>query len=340
MTKTSTKTSSRTSQTSKKRSAPSRSSGSSRASARRRPATRRSGSSRRRYAVASASFLGQLVALPARGRVAVPPERGRQIKLILLTVALVLATGGLWLGLDNRFYVYAADVRGNLRTAAEDVYLASDLPGVHVLWARPARAEQLITKRLPNIASASVTCGVPARCTIEIVERQPRMAWEEDGSVWWVDADGVVMPAQGMLTEGWVVRGPLPLAQAEPEAAETDPGEADEVVTEEQVAEEQPAEEQFTAGFRQLPEPVRAALNDLWLAGMDSTAVFQYVPGRGLVFTDPRGWSVVLGEGSGMAQRMRVAELLGSSLQQRGLTPLYVDVRFPEAPYYSLTNQW
>ena len=85
---------------------------------------------------------------------------------------------------------------------------------------------------------------------------------------------------------------------------------------------------------------MRIALNELWLAGLDSTAVFAYAPGRGLVWMDPRGWRVVLGQGPGVAERLRVAAWLGDSLQARGLTPRFVDVRFPTAPYYSLTNEW
>ena len=32
--------------------------------------------------------------------------------------------------------------------------------------------------------------------------------------------------------------------------------------------------------------------------------------------------------------------LLAASLEARGLTPRFVDVRFPDAPYYSETNEW
>ena len=35
-----------------------------------------------------------------------------------------------------------------------------------------------------------------------------------------------------------------------------------------------------------------------------------------------------------------LAKLLERDLQARGLTPQFVDVRFAEAPYYSLTNAW
>ena len=67
---------------------------------------------------------------------------------------------------------------------------------------------------------------------------------------------------------------------------------------------------------------------------------FTYVPGRGLVFTDERGWRVIVGQGPGMATRLQVLEWLAADLEARGLTPRFVDVRFSDAPYYSLTNDW
>ena len=82
------------------------------------------------------------------------------------------------------------------------------------------------------------------------------------------------------------------------------------------------------------------ALNELWATGDDVASVFDYVPGRGLSFVDERGWRVVLGRGPGMVKRLEVLERLTTNLEERGLTPRFVDVRFADAPYYSLTNDW
>jgi hypothetical protein len=35
-----------------------------------------------------------------------------------------------------------------------------------------------------------------------------------------------------------------------------------------------------------------------------------------------------------------VLEAIAADLEGRGIKPKFVDVRFPEAPYYSLTNEW
>jgi hypothetical protein len=65
-----------------------------------------------------------------------------------------------------------------------------------------------------------------------------------------------------------------------------------------------------------------------------------YVPGRGFVITDERGWRVVVGQGTGIRERLQTLEVVAAYLEAQGVTPKFVDVRFPKAPYYSLTNEW
>jgi hypothetical protein len=55
---------------------------------------------------------------------------------------------------------------------------------------------------------------------------------------------------------------------------------------------------------------------------------------RGLEFTDASGYPVYLGTGTNMADRVVVWRALRDDLASRGIEPLYIDVRFPLAPYY------
>ncbi|HDD24580.1 MAG TPA: FtsQ-type POTRA domain-containing protein [Chloroflexi bacterium] len=235
-----------------------------------------------------------------RRRAAVSRQAAR-LRRAGLVLALVLVLLVAWVGLDDRFYVFDAEVIGAERVSAKEVFRVSGLTGWHVLWVRPAEVEARILAALPSLKAARVKCRLPATCTIEVKERQPRVMWNENDVWWWVDESGVVMHAQGALPEGWVVYGPLP-RDAE----------------------------------GRLDERVRVALEELSVLGMSSTTVFTYVPGRGLVFTNAEGWRVVLGEGAGMADRLAVLEPLTAHLKAEGITPRFVDVRFVEAPYYSV----
>jgi hypothetical protein len=261
----------------------------------------------------------------ARVRTASAPlaAHGYRLRNSLLLVLALVAAGALWLALDERFYVYHADVQGAVRSSPDEIFRAGGLPGLHIMWVRPAEVEARILAALPDLASARVACHLPARCKIVVVERQPQLMWDENGQVWWVDVEGVVfspspalLPAGGDVSflppaggeaggAGLLVRGPLPRQED-----------------------------------GRLDERVHVALAELWAAGVDVTSSLTYVPDRGLVFTDERGWRIILGQGPGMVKRLQVLQWLAADLQARGLTPRFIDVRFPDAPYYSLTNDW
>ncbi len=241
-----------------------------------------------------------------RRRPAASKMLSRRLRSGLWLLLGVTAICGLWLGIDSRFYIYRADVVGAVRTSSDAIFQASGLSGLHILWAHSAESQERILSALPTLEEAQVKCQLPADCTITVVERQPRVRWEEEnGLVWWIDAEGVIFSADGALAEGWTVRGPLP-----------------------------------RDGENRLSEPVRIALTELWATGKDVASEFFYVPERGLVFINEQGWRVILGEGTGMAQRLEVLSRLTMYLEERGFSPQFVDVRFPGAPYYSLMNEW
>jgi hypothetical protein len=241
------------------------------------------------------------------------PCSRRWLRVAPLALLGLIAVMAAWVLLDDRFYVYRADVVGTVRLSPEEVFWASDLPGLHVLWVNADRVEAQILEALPSLESADVSCGLLANCTITVVERQSRITWDDGGQLWWVDADGVIFPCPPSVPPnggeegggGWIVRGPLP------------------------------RDEQG-----RLDEPVRVALAELWASGFEVGQVLSYVPTRGLVFTDAHGWRVIVGQGPGMDERLRTLGAVAAHLEARGLMPRFVDVRFPDAPYYSLTNDW
>jgi hypothetical protein len=237
---------------------------------------------------------------PAASRVLSRRSRG----VILLLMGAVMA-GSLWLTIDDRFYISSVDVAGTVRVSCDEIVQASGLSGLHILWARPAEIENRILNALPTVESVQAKCRLPASCAIVVVERQPRVVWEENGLLWWIDAAGVIFNAEGPLSEGWTIRGPLPRDED-----------------------------------GRLDERVRVGLTELWATGEDVASTFDYVPARGLVFADERGWRVILGQGPGMAKRLQVLERLTADLEARGVTPRFIDVRFADAPYYSLTDDW
>lgn len=263
-------------------------------------------STQRNYAADRAATWGTV-----RRRRSSARAKSRRVRFALLALCLAGIALALWLTFDARFYISHAEVQGANRVIPEDIFRASALPQLHTLWVRPSKIEENILQALPMVKSADVSCRLPAKCVIAVEEREPRVLWRETESrhttrrLWWIDAEGVLFPALGRLPDVWEVRGLLPLTEDE-----------------------------------QLEEGARATLVELVTLDVMLSPTMFYEQDKGFMFADGRGRAIVLGQGPGMAERLHVMEALLSDLERRGISPSVVDVRFPEAPYYSLTNDW
>ncbi|MGQ9522835.1 MAG: cell division protein FtsQ/DivIB [Anaerolineae bacterium] len=217
-----------------------------------------------------------------------------------------IALLGLVLGFafSPQFYVTNAQVIGAQWVPPQAIFAASGLERLHILWANPRTAEQRILENIPSIEQVRVSCRLPARCVITVTEREPVAAWEQGGAYYWVDRAGGAFPASGPLEGKWRVRGPLP-----------------------------------TDEKGRVAHDVLVGLEELERLGVRPGPIL-YRPGRGLVLEDPAGWRVVLGQGTGMARRLQVYLQIRTHLIEKGIAPRFVDVRFPDAPYYSVTNEW
>jgi len=62
--------------------------------------------------------------------------------------------------------------------------------------------------------------------------------------------------------------------------------------------------------------------------------VYQYSEEHGLMFKNAYGWTVRLGTGGGIEKKMVFSRALVEYLQSQGIVPSFIDVRYPQAPYY------
>jgi len=269
-------------------------------------------SEERRYERAGAVVLNQV----RLGQAPISLRKSRLLRTgmwVVLAVAAVAGALALWLTWDSRFYVYSAEIVGARRMSHAELFRRSGLDGLHILWATSATIESRLLDEFPSLESAQVSCMLPANCTIVVTERQPRVLWDDQGVLWWIDEEGAIFGAEGGVQDlewadqpgwRWVVTGPLP------------------------------RREDGT-----LDERVRVALTELWASGEDVPTAFDYTADHGLSFVNQRGWRVVVGRGSGMAERLHVLRQLTGYLESEGIAPGFVDVRFPRAPYYSMSPE-
>lgn len=224
-------------------------------------------------------------------------DRGR---LVSLAVLMTLVLAGVWIGFDETFYVSVPGVTGQTRVPVDDIARASGLIGLHVAWANSTEVESRLLEALPSLRAARVTCSLPADCAITVAEREPFLAWRWGDALVWVDQDGVVYAARNGLQDVLTI-----------ESSDVQPPPPGQRVDSDLMA-------AIVAAARALPE----------------VRIFRYSAARGLEFTDASGYPVYLGTGSNMADRAVVWRALREDLASRGIEPVYIDVRFPLAPYY------
>ena len=197
------------------------------------------------------------------------------------------------------FFVYEAEIQGNIAVSSREIYAASGIDSQSIFWLSSAEvANKIMT--LPNIKSASVALSLPARVKIEVVERQPELLWQTGETIWWVDHEGTVVPPKEAI-EGML-----------------------RIIDDDQ----QPVE----AGRQIDPNIIRGAQRLRQFA--PNVSIIRYSRANGLTVATPDGWPVYLGDGSQIEAKLVVLTAVLADLHERNTTPVYIDLRNPLRPVY------
>jgi cell division protein FtsQ len=197
------------------------------------------------------------------------------------------------------FFVYTAEIRGNAAVSAREIYAISRIDSQSIFWINPAEVVRRITT-LPNIKSASMSLMLPASVVIEVIERRPELLWQTDQTLWWIDQEGTVVPPKEDLT------GMLRIIDDD----------------------RQPLESGYQIDYNivQGAQTLRVLAPDV--------SVIRYSRFRGLTVATPEGWPVYLGGGSEIKAKLVVLTAVLADLEERNITPAYIDMRDPLRPVY------
>ena len=232
----------------------------------------------------------------------------------LLSFFLILLLGGAlyYAWTQPLFKATNATLLGSQFLSADEVNSVLGLGGRHIFLIQPEEVETALRFNFPEITSVDVTVELPNRVIVAITERQPVLRWEQGNAFTWVDAEGVAFRPRAEVS-GLVVVS----ASGIPTAGSTS-------------VSDPLAPTPFVA-----PEIVELArlLNPYIPQG----AVLRYDPKYGIGWNDARGWTVWFGSSPEQADvKLRVYIVLVESLAQRGITPVMINVAYPNAPYYRL----
>ncbi len=240
--------------------------------------------------------------------------------LLLCAFALYLISG------DQTFALNAIPVAGAQVIPPQEIVAASGLAGIHVFAADPDQAAQQVAA-LPGVISATVNLEWPNQVLIQIEEDTPVAIWRQNGQSFWLNQEGVLIPARasspGLLVIEAETETPLiapppePTSEATSEAAEG----AEAAAT--------PA----TTGLPFVPAEVLQGALQLRRLRPNIEALY-YRPSGGLSYQDGRGWRAYFGVGEDMAQKLVVYETVVDRLLAANRAPQYISVSNPQKPFY------
>ena len=150
--------------------------------------------------------------------------------------------------------------------------------------------------------------------SVQVVERKPVVRWEQGDGYTWISEDGIAFRPHGDMP-GLITVTALSAPPIEG-IVSSDP---------------------LTPAPFLAPDMVKSVKE---LAGHVPPGVqILYDESFGFGWNEPRGWKVYFGTAaSDMELKMRVYESLVASLTQRGIRPALINVTYPTAPYYRLSE--
>lgn len=236
-----------------------------------------------------------------------------RIASMLLTLLLAL---GMYLAWTLPYFrVPQASVFGNTRLSKEEINAVLGVQGESIFLIQPAEVETRLRLNYPELASADVTVYLPNHVFVTVTERQPVIRWQQGAGYTWIDANGVAFRPRGQ--EAGPLVNVLGIAAPPPGSPITD----------------DPLSP---------PAFINKELVDAILAlapAVPAGATLTYTHTEGLGWVDSRGWEAYFGGSAhDMALKLRVYQSLVDHLLSRGTYPVYINVAYPDAPFYRLAQ--
>ena len=174
--------------------------------------------------------------------------------------------------------------------------------------------EKRLRLQFPELSAAKVDVTLPNTVSVWVAERKPVVRWEQGDGYTWVSEDGIAFRPHGDMPGliGVVALSAPPIEGI----ISSDP---------------------LTPTPFLAPDLIKSLKG---LAGHVPPGVqILYEASFGFGWQDPRGWQVYFGtSASDVELKMRVYESLVASLTQRGIQPAMINVTYPTAPYYRLSE--
>ncbi|MEW6284642.1 MAG: FtsQ-type POTRA domain-containing protein [Chloroflexota bacterium] len=210
--------------------------------------------------------------------------------------------------------VTEAQLTGSRIVTQAELNAVLGVSGQPIFLLDPSDLETRLRLAFPEFVSVRVSVSLPNLISVSVTERQPLIRWEQGGGYTWIAEDGVAFRPRGEL-DGLISVVALSAPPAQ-EANASDP---------------------LTPAPFISAEMIRA-LKAL-AAHVPAGTPILYERESGFGWNDPRGWRVYFGVSAGDVElKVRVYEAMVNALTQKGIRPALVNVVYPTAPYYRLSE--
>lgn len=240
------------------------------------------------------------------------PNLGKRLPSFL--VVALLASAIYFAFNTPQLRVAEAQVIGNQMLTPVEINTALDITGQPTFLLIPSELEKRLRLQFPELAAASVKIELPNTVSVQVVERRPVIRWEQGDGYTWISEDGIAFRPHGDL-----------------------PGLISVVALSAPPIEGIVSPDSLTPAPFLSPDLVKA-IKEL-AAHVPPGVQVLYDENFGLGWIDPRGWKVYFGtSGTDMELKVHVYESLVASLTGRGIKPAMINVTYPTAPYYRLSE--
>ena len=225
------------------------------------------------------------------------------------------------------FRIGAIQLTGAQRITKADLEAVLNVADTPAVTVSPAALEEALTAAFPELSHVSVALSFPASLSVAVTERQPVIAWQQDGKTSWIDLEGYSFPARG---EPGVT---LVTVQAE--------GSPPSLVQESETVKEGTDAVKAAVSILNpdkavpflLPETIQplAEMSAQAPAGMPLV----YSPDYGLGWNDPQGWKVYFGHDTeNIDLKLSEYQAIVDYIIPRNIHPTMISVEFLHAPFY------
>jgi len=241
------------------------------------------------------------------------PQLGTRLLSSLLCAALIFSLYTIWT--SSTFKVNGTEISGNQRLGENEINAALQIIGQPIFMAIPAQIAANILADYADLSSAEVHVVFPNRIIVSVAERISLIAWYQDGTMAWIDAQGVAFPPRGKAGNLISV-----VANGNPPPVQLDP---------------QQAAGQMPPFLDPAMVQVICTLNPFIPGG----APMIYDTTYGLGWQDARGWQVYFGQNTDdIPLKLKVYQAIVDMLTNKGIRPTLISVEYPNAPFYRVTQ--